>query len=111
MSYTDTIRLLQAASAEIDAELMPNLSGRQRYAAAMVKRSVDLAARELAAEPGVIDRALIQDVYPDAASRSRADLAADIRARRIETPLLDALFADVCRRLQIDNPRFLDRQS
>lgn len=111
--------LLDTALATLQEELLPTLSGRQKYLAAMAARALNVARQEIAgaAEALAQERASLARLYErpidgDLAT-VRRQLAADIRARTFaagspaETRLIDHLVETTARDLRIANIKYL----
>jgi hypothetical protein len=111
--------LLDAALATLQEELLPQLSGRAKFQAAMIARAVQVARAELAGkeEADSQERASLARLYGkpiegDLAAQRRT-LAADIRAREFapgtpaETLLLDHLVEVTAHDLRIANIKYL----
>lgn len=111
--------LLDAALATLQEELLPALSGRQKFQAAMVARAIsvvrqDHASSEVAA---ATERASLVRLYGTNLEGSlpelRQRLAADIRARKFapgsaqETRLIDHLVEVTASALRITNTKYL----
>ena len=93
------LRLLGAAETELETVLLPGLQGRQRYAAAMLRRVLGLIRREFP-----------QMAAWDAEDGQARHLASGIRSRR-ETSgpaLRETLAAHVARKLEIDSPGYAE---
>lgn len=111
--------LLDAALATLQEELLPSLSGRQKFLAAMVARAVSVARQENAnaAESLTQERASLARLYERPVegnlSEIRKQLAADIRARKFppgtpaETRLIDHLVETTAHDLRIANIKYL----
>ena len=111
--------LLEAALATLQEDLLPSLSGRQKFQAAMVaraisvaKQDIDSAAESRRSELQSLARLYGGDVGEDVAALRR-QLAADIRARRFkpgtaeETRLIDHLVEATAAELRITNTKYL----
>lgn len=111
--------LLEAALATLQEELLPGLSGRQKYLAAMVARAIGVARQESvgAAEALAQERASLVRLYEHPVegdlAAARKKLAADIRARKfvpgsaMETRLIDHLVEITAHDLRIANIKYL----
>jgi len=111
--------LLEAALTTLQEDLLPGLSGRQKFQTAMIARAISVARQDLmsAAESrrGELQsfaRLYGRDVGDDLAALRR-QLAADIRSRRFkpgtaeETRLLDHLVETTATELRITNTKYL----
>lgn len=111
--------LLEAALATLQEDLLPSLSGRQKYLAAMVARAISVARQESAgaAEALAQERASLARLYDHPVegdlATTRKQLAADIRARKFapgsaaETRLIDHLVETTAHDLRIANIKYL----
>jgi hypothetical protein len=111
--------LLDAALATLQEELLPQLSGRAKFQAAMVARAIQVAraTRAGAAEAESQERASLARLYGESIegdlAAHRKKLAADIRARKFaagtpaETLLLDHLVEVTAHDLRIANIKYL----
>ena len=119
MDRLDADALLAAAAGALQDELLPLLSGRQKYVAAMTARAMTLA-RELrahAADFEAAEQAGLARLYGRPAKEelaiARRQLAADIRAGKFQpdTPdeirLRDHLLDMVSRRLRLTNIKYM----
>jgi hypothetical protein len=93
--------LLRVARAELLENLLPSLPESQRYAARMVANAMAIATREM------------ESPSPDT-SIDAGKLAAEIRAgvhdtRERSDPLLERLREITRRRLEVSNPRLVER--
>lgn len=111
--------LLEAALATLQEDLLPSLSGRQKFQAAMVARAISVAKQDIdstaesrRSELQSLARLYGGDVGEDVAALRR-QLAADIRARRFkpgtaeETRLIDHLVEATAAELRITNTKYL----
>jgi hypothetical protein len=111
--------LLEAALTTLQEDLLPTLSGRQKFQAAMIARAISVARQDLEAaaesrrsELQSFARLYGRDVGDDLAAL-RGRLAADIRARRFqpgtpeETRLMDHLIEATAAELRITNTKYL----
>jgi hypothetical protein len=111
--------LLDAALATLQEELLPTLSGRQKFQAAMIARAISVAKQEVTSatesrrgEWQSLARLYGGDVGDDLAALRRR-LAADIRARRFkpgtpeETRLIDHLIETTATELRLTNTKYL----
>lgn len=111
--------LLDAALVTLQEELLPSLSGRQKFVAAMVARAVSVARQEVvgAANSAQLERQSLARLYGrqldgDLATLRR-QLAADIRARKFQpgtpeaTRLIDHLVEITATELRITNTKYL----
>ncbi len=115
---SDVPTLLELAAAELRRELLPRLSGEDRYRAAMAVRAMEIAVRELREGEALRERerrALAALYGPDAQGEDLASLrrrlSRDIRASRFDDPerhrdLLAALEERVAARLALDWPGY-----
>ena len=111
--------LLEAALATLQEDLLPNLSGRQKFLAAMVARAVSVARHEIAgaADAEKAERQSLARLYVHEQTGNLADLrrqlAADIRARKFkpgtaeETRLIDHLVETTAAELRSVNIKYL----
>jgi Domain of unknown function (DUF6285) len=119
MDRFDADALLAAAATALRDELLPHLSGRAKYIAAMTARSVALAHafRANADDFAAIERAGLARIYGRPAAEdlamARRQLAADIRAGKFppdspeEVRLVDHMLAMVSRRLRLTNAKYM----
>jgi hypothetical protein len=111
--------LLDAALATLQEELLPSLSGRQKFLAAMIARAVSVAKQDIAgadasaqAERQSFKRLYGRECDGDLGALRR-QLAADIRARKFqpgspeETRLIDHLVEATATELRITNTKYL----
>lgn len=111
--------LLEAAIATLQEDLLPHLSGRQKFLAAMVTRAISVARQEVIngldaaqSERQSLTRLYGQAVDGDLAALRR-QLARDIRARKFmpgtpeETKLIDHLVEITAQELRISNVKYL----
>ncbi|WP_374652895.1 DUF6285 domain-containing protein [Dongia sp.] len=108
--------LLEAALATLQEDLLPALSGRQKFLAAMVARAVSVAGQEVAASDAAERHGLARlygtEMTADLAMLRR-QLAADIRARKFkpgtpeETRLIDHLIDITAAELRLTNTKYL----
>ncbi len=111
--------LLDVALATLQENLLPKLSGRQKFEAAMIARAIAVARQELAtveassaSERAGLARLYGGEVAGDIA-QLRRKLAADIRARTFkpgtpeETRLVDHLLDITASELRITNTKYL----
>lgn len=107
--------LLSAALAELESEIMPEVAGRQRFSAAMIRRALSVMLRELQQGDLDIDNALLRSVYGESMTEVPADtpdlqrLSQDIRSRRlpVSSNLTASLRHYVSCQLMVKNPEFL----
>lgn len=111
--------LLEAALVTLQEDLLPTLSGRQKFQAAMVARAISVARQDLesAAESRRSELQSFARLYGrevgDDLAALRQQLAADIRARRFkpgtpeETRLIDHLVETTATELRITNMKYL----
>lgn len=111
--------LLDAALATLQEELLPTLSGRQKFQAAMIARAISVVRQELASSEAASadERASLARLYGAGLEGSLPDLrrrlAADIRARKFapgsaqETRLIDHLLETTASELRITNTKYL----
>ncbi|MDY0874363.1 DUF6285 domain-containing protein [Dongia rigui] len=111
--------LLDAALATLQEDLLPTLSGRQKFQAAMIARAISVAKQDMAnaansrhSELQSLSRLYGRDVGDDLTALRR-QLAADIRARRFkpgtaeETRLIDHLVETTTTELRLTNTKYL----
>ena len=111
--------LLDAALTTLQEDLLPTLSGRQKFLAAMIARAVSVARQDIAgahaaaqAERNSLAR-LYERPSDDDRATLRRQLAADIRARKFkpgtpeETRLIDHLVETTAAELRITNTKYL----
>lgn len=111
--------LLDAALTTLQEELLPTLSGRQKFQAAMIARAISVAKLDIETAPEArrselrsFSRLYGGDVGDDLVALRRK-LAADIRARRFttgtaeETRLIDHLVETTATELRISNTKYL----
>lgn len=115
---SDIAALLRLAADELRRELLPKLSGEDRYRAAMAVRAMEIAVRELCEGEDLRarERRALAALYGPAAEGEglaalRRRLARDIRAGRFDDPdrrreLLAALEERVAARLALDWPGY-----
>jgi hypothetical protein len=111
--------LLDAALATLQEDLLPTLSGRQKFLGAMIARAVSVAKQDMAtaADSAVAERNSLQRLYGSSLEGDlatlRRQLAADIRARRFkpgtpeDTRLIDHLVETTAAELRICNTKYL----
>lgn len=111
--------LLEAAIATLQDDLLPQLSGRQKFLAAMVTRAISVARAEIAGahESAQAERHSLERLYgsslDDDLPTLRRQLAKDIRARKFapgtaeETRLIDHLLDTTAQELRIANLKYL----
>lgn len=111
--------LLDAALTTLQEDLLPTLSGRQKFLAAMITRAVSVARQEIAGahEAAQAERNSLARLYGQPSDDDRAtlrrQLAADIRARKFkpgtpeETRLIDHLVETTAAELRITNTKYL----
>lgn len=111
--------LLDAALTTLQEDLLPTLSGRQKFLAAMIARAVSVARQEIAGahEAAQAERNSQARLYGQPSDDDRAtlrrQLAADIRARKFkpgtpeETRLIDHLVETTAAELRITNTKYL----
>lgn len=101
--------LLELALTALRDELAPHLPAEQRYTAAMVANSIEIARREMAADQEA-QWALLDDVY-EAGEGNVRKLVADIRSGIVDEStrpgLGRKLLAVLEAELAVTNPRFL----
>lgn len=102
--------LIELAVETLRGELQPNLTSEQRYTAAMIANSLEIARREILTDGETARWELLDDVYPDG-NGDMKQLAIDIRSGKVnvaKTPdLHQRLRAILVEELRIRNPRFL----
>ena len=115
--------LLDAALSELEQNLLSDVSSKQRYSVAMLKRTLQILQRELRVGASQAAQQLLQQLYTEPAScgidKGLDDLATDIRQHRLsfasadavenELLLQRALMSYTQQRLAINNPSMLDR--
>ncbi len=111
--------LLDAALVTLQEELLPTLSGRQKFLAAMIARAVSVARHDIAgaAASAQTERQSFNRLYGKELDGDigtlRRQLAADIRARKFrpgsaeETRLIDHLVDTTATELRITNTKYL----
>jgi hypothetical protein len=111
--------LLDAALVTLQEELLPSLSGRQKFLAAMIARAVSVAKQDIAgaAASAQVERQSFNRLYGKELDGDlgalRRQLAADIRARKFqpgsaeETRLIDHLVDTTATELRITNTKYL----
>ena len=111
--------LLDAALVTLQEELLPSLSGRQKFLAAMIARAVSVAKQDMAgaAASTLSERQSLNRLYGKELDGDlgalRRQLAADIRARKFqpgtaeETRLIDHLVDTTATELRITNTKYL----
>ena len=102
--------LIELAVETLRGELQPNLTSEQRYTAAMIANSLEIARREILTDGETARWELLDDVYPDG-NGDMKQLAIDIRSGKVNAAkipdLHQRLRAILVEELHIRNPRFL----
>lgn len=113
------VALLEAAIATLQEDLLPQLTGRQKFLAAMVTRAISVARQEItsAHDAAQGERHSLERLYGRALDEDlpalRRQLAHDIRARKFapgttdETKLIDHLLDITAQELRLANVKYL----